>query len=129
VRIIIRTAPLEEIRNNQCGDWIVKQPEEIEIIAGRLPDPRHSFLIAIHELIEAELCRMRGITDEAVTKFDAEFERTRIDGFDEAGDHTSAPYHREHVFATNIERLLAAEMGVNWVEYEIAVAKFLTPRP
>jgi hypothetical protein len=48
-----------------------------------------------------------------------------VDDFDfscpkdvEPGDHPDAPYKREHCFATGIERLLAAELGVDWTAYE-----------
>jgi hypothetical protein len=36
----------------------------------------------------------------------------------EPGDHEHAPYRREHFFATNLERLLSAELGVDWFEYD-----------
>jgi hypothetical protein len=32
-----------------------------------------------------------------------------------------APYHKEHVLAENIERLLALQMGISWPDYEKAV--------
>jgi hypothetical protein len=40
----------------------------------------------------------------------------------EPGDDAKAPYHREHVFATKIERLLAVELGVNWRDYDREVS-------
>jgi hypothetical protein len=38
------------------------------------------------------------------------------------GDDPRAPYHKQHVFAENIERLLAAELGVDWSAYDKEVS-------
>ena len=35
-----------------------------------------------------------------------------------AGDNVNAPYRKEHFFATNLERLFASELGVDWFEYD-----------
>lgn len=40
---------------------------------------------------------------------------------DEPGDHTAAPYQREHSVATGVERILAALLDVKWKEYEAKV--------
>lgn len=39
-------------------------------------------------------------------------------GSREPGDDARAPYQREQFFATNLERLLAAELGVEWFAYD-----------
>ena len=49
--------------------------------------------------------------------FETEIEQGQRDDDEEPGDDPRAPYHREHVYATNVERMLAYEMGVNWDEY------------
>lgn len=36
----------------------------------------------------------------------------------EPDDQRSAPDCREHFFATNLERLLAAELDVDWFQYD-----------
>jgi hypothetical protein len=54
-----------------------------------------------------------------VDVFDMAYEKTRPDGDDsEPGDSPDAPYRNEHFFATSIERLIAAEFGVDWMLYE-----------
>jgi hypothetical protein len=105
------------------GDWQSKEvagKPEISVLVSNLGYEDYNFLIAIHELIEAYLCWKRGITDEEVTRFDKRFEELRkdkeVDG--EPGDDPYAPYKREHFFATNIERQLAHELGVDWGRYE-----------
>ena len=78
-----------------------------------------ALLVALHELIEVALCEERGITCEQVDNFDKSFELHREPGNkDEPGDDPAAPYRKEHFFATNLERLLAAELGIDWAEYE-----------
>jgi hypothetical protein len=68
------------------------------------------------------LCRERGVTEDSVTQFDLDFEAARPEGnTDEPGDDPSAPYQKEHQFATTVELLLAAELGVKWREYERAI--------
>ena len=59
----------------------------------------------------------------AIGSFDQAFEKKREQGLvrGEPGDAPDAPYRREHLFATNIERLLAAELGVDWAVYEAYV--------
>jgi hypothetical protein len=105
------------------GDWIPGEPVRIRV--SRMKDERYVFLVALHELIEYELCRMHGVTDREVVKFDVNFERERrahlhsIDA--EAGDDPRAPYRSEHGFATMIERMVAQKMGVSWSAYEGAV--------
>ena len=73
-------------------------------------------------MIEKELCRQRSISEPEITRFDVQFEEEREQGLhdpdEEPGDDLSAPYHREHVFATKLERMLAREMGVDWDAYE-----------
>jgi hypothetical protein len=85
-------------------------------------NPDHAFLILLHELVEAYLCQRREITEEAVTAFDAEFEANRPPGNeDENGDDPAAPYAKEHFAATNIERIMAGELGVVWSHYTDAI--------
>jgi hypothetical protein len=35
----------------------------------------------------------------------------------EPGDDPRAPYYREHQFASGMERLMAAELGIDWQQY------------
>ena len=87
-----------------------------------LSSPDREFLIAVHEMLEQYICKKRGIKIEDINAFDINFEEERKKGLhtpeDEPGDDKNAPYRREHFFATNIERQLAAELGVDWADYE-----------
>ncbi len=95
-------------------------------------DERYVFLVALHELVEYELCRMKGICDERVVDFDKKFEKERLVGlheeWEEPGDDPRAPYRKEHQFATMIERMVAQKLAVKWSEYGKTVTA-LGPRP
>ena len=83
----------------------------------------HERLVAIHELVEAILVQKRGISNDAITAFDQAYESARTGADDsEPGDDPTAPYHAEHCFATAIERRVAAELGVDWADYEARIA-------
>lgn len=117
------------VRNEQAGDWqFLLGMTHLTCKSIPLKDPRHQFLIQFHEMIEAVLCNYRSITDEDVSAFDAKFEEERAKGIhgetDEDGDDPRAPYRREHFTATTMERMMAAELGVDWKEYEQAIADY-----
>jgi hypothetical protein len=63
------------------------------------------------------------VSPAAVDKFDRAYEAKRKPGDDsELGDDPRAPYHKQHVFAEKIERLLATELGVDWPDYDKEVS-------
>lgn len=80
-----------------------------------MPDWRYEALVAVHEMVEMILVKHRGISEQAISEFDMALEQSREQGkvLGEPGDDPRAPYQREHFFATNLERLLAAELGVD----------------
>jgi hypothetical protein len=79
----------------------------------------YEFLVGIHEQVEAYLTWKRGIPEASITAFDVEYEGSRKEGnTSEPGDDPTAPYFREHQFATVIERAIAQELGVDWEKYE-----------
>lgn len=81
-------------------------------------DWRYEALVLIHELIEMFLTRHHGIKWEWIDAFDMAHPE-----LDDPGADPRAPYHREHLAATRIEKLLALLLGVKWSEYEAAFNK------
>jgi hypothetical protein len=73
-------------------------------------------LVAIHEMIEAYLCKRDGITDEQVTKFD-----TDNPLLEEPGDDLAAPYHQQHVIAMEIEKACATATRTDWKAHDLWV--------
>jgi hypothetical protein len=124
-KIEIEFIPHAEQRYDTCGDWTGEwgpkaDQKTLRIRVSRLGSPREMFLIAIHELVEALLCEAAGVTEDEVDEWDRGYPE-RPDYADsplEPGDHRVAPYNRQHRIATGIEVLLAAEMDVDWTEYE-----------
>lgn len=113
MRVQIETILHEEQRYTTVGDWFLDDSGKLIIRVSQLSDWRREMLIAIHELIEWFLCQNSGIDQKTVDKFDMEFK-----GDDEPGDDPKAPYVKQHCIATGIERLLCAELGISWKEYE-----------
>lgn len=125
-----------------AGDYSDGPDRSYRIRVSSLNDEKMEFLVAIHELVEFALCRAAGIRPEETTQFDVLYERARIerrvdgtstadaellhrfgcqcdiDKFSEPGDDQHAPYYAEHQYATSVERMMAAGMGVPWNEYE-----------
>lgn len=126
----ISQVPHRKQRYETVGDWIPGKPAQIRV--SKMRDQRYVFLVALHEMIEYELCRMHGITDREVVAFDVNFEAERRMNLHpmeaEPGDHPKAPYRNEHEFATMVEMMVAQKLGVSWSDYEKTVLA-LGPRP
>jgi hypothetical protein len=118
LHIVIETIDHSKQRYPTVGDWQIDKAGNLHITVSKMSDQRYEFLIGMHEAIEAYLAIHAGVSPEAVDKFDRAYEAKRKPGDDsEPGDDPRAPYHREHVFATKVERLLAHELGVDWSAY------------
>lgn len=113
-RIIIEALPPDQMRldaykEEGCGDWFVNKANgdiHIRVAGPDVWDHEESFLIALHELIEARLCFKVGVTQGAVDAFDQAFTGER-----EPGDDASAPYQRQHRQACMIEHTMALFFG------------------
>jgi hypothetical protein len=117
MKTIICNIPHKKQRYPTVGDWTVSKGV-LTIKVSRMSDWRYELLVGLHELVEASLCRQRNISQETVDAFDTNFERKRKAGnVDEPGDDPKAPYRVEHFAATNLERLMAIELGVDWYAY------------
>ena len=119
MKINIESIPHHEQRYPTVGDyWEEDGVEQVRVSA--MEDWRYEILVTVHELIEMALVRHRGIAEQEITEFDVRYERLREQGLvsGEPGDAAKAPYRREHFFATNVERLFAAELDVDWATYD-----------
>ena len=118
--IVIEVINHKEQRYPTLGDWEFSQPvvgrENLLIRVSDTGVSEFNQLIAIHELIEALLCKVNGVTQQEVDEWDM----SHLE-LPEPGDHIQAPYHMEHYFASIIEHMVATEMGVVWEDYEQAV--------
>ena len=109
------------IRNKQCGDWRFGKRGSIVALSARMEDPRSEVAVSIHEFIEAWLCRDAEISDEEVTAFDLKFELERTEGLHsdsaENGDDPRAPYRKQHVAATKVEKAVCKALGLSWADH------------
>jgi len=114
MRIEIKTVDPSAMRYPTAGDWewlpdgalMLKVPE----YGGR---DVSVLLVALHEMVEAFLCKRDGITDEQVTKFDTDNPK-----LEEPGDDPGAPYHRQHVIAMALEREAALATSTDWETHD-----------
>lgn len=125
LNIKIKTIANQKQRYNTVGDYQTDASGEKKILVSEMEDVRYELLIAVHELIEAALCDERGISEKDIDAFDMAFEKNRLleNIVTEPGDDANAPYNKEHVFATKIERMIADELGVDWDTYSNACSK------
>lgn len=100
-------------RYNTAGDFFDIPGDITFFRISDMGNEDYNFLIAIHELIEAHLCRKRNISFESIDHFDM-----NNLGLDDPGSSKKAPYHLEHMFALKIEKIIARELKVNWKKYE-----------
>lgn len=116
MRVEIQTIPHSDQRYDTIGDWIPTPGGNIVIYVSSLDDWKKELLVGIHELIEAALCKDRGIREEDVTTWDKDHPDA-----DEPGGVRGAPYFDEHAFAEHIEYQVAEQLGVRWASYERAI--------
>jgi hypothetical protein len=113
VQIIIETVPQSRQAYDTAGDWRWRNGT-LHITVSAMSNWRYEALVAIHETVEALLCRSRGVSEQAVTAWDTGPGKR----LDDPGDDPRSPYHAEHVAATRIEREFAKELAVNWRAYD-----------
>lgn len=125
MKITIQSCPQERIRSNQSGDWWAHGEHQYTIHVLDTLLPESQLAIAIHELIEAYLCRKNGVTDGDVCAFDEHYEAERKEGKhksdEEPGDDPGAPYRKEHAAATHVERAACHAFELSWQSHEQAV--------
>lgn len=116
----IQTAPRHLVRCDQLGDWHINGRILVRVLENTISE-ESELAVAIHELVEAFLCRRDGVTDEAVVEFDTMFEKEREAGYhsetDEDGDDFRAPYREQHMKATHVERAVCHALGITWEQH------------
>ncbi|HEY1645805.1 MAG TPA: hypothetical protein VGF75_05550 [Candidatus Saccharimonadales bacterium] len=119
--VSISVIPHKDQRYETVGDWLYIG-NSLHIFVSDMGNDNYHQLVAIHEYIEALLCRAAGIAEEDVTAFDKAFEEKRESGNnEEPGNDPKAPYYAQHQFATQIEKILSVKLGVDWETYDEAV--------
>ena len=118
MKVEITSIPQAQMRYSSLGDYVRTADDALYIKVQEFPDWRYEFLIALHEFIEEALTKQRGIAEPDIKAFD----EAHLDA-DDPGMLPDAPYHKEHLFADAVERIMALQLGVDWAAYEVACAK------
>jgi hypothetical protein len=113
MNVTITTIPHSQQRYETVGDWQFDEFSNLSIKVSGTSDWRMTMAVGVHELVEALLCKDRGISEAEVDEFDMAYK-----GDGEPGNDPSCPYYDEHQVATIIERLLIRELGLNWQDYD-----------
>lgn len=98
-------------RNNQLGDYYKKGKTDFFEIK-KLGNKDQEKLVFLHEFIEQWLTEREGIREEDIFAFDEAHPNCP-----EPGMLPDSPYRKQHIFAENIERIVAHEIGINFEEY------------
>lgn len=116
-------------RYNTVGDYS-RVKGKILVLVSDMGDWKLEYLIAYHELTEIALCIDAGITDKMIDDFDFWFEEkfSQSESYSEPGDHPDCPYYSQHQFATKLEKIMADELGVDWVQYEEKIHELMLVR-
>ncbi len=96
-----------------AGDYFLLKDDVWHFRIAKMSDPRYEFLCLIHEEVEWFLTQQAGITEPMIAKFDMDHPK-----LDDPGTDKRAPYHKQHMMAMQVEKLLARLMGVNWKKYD-----------
>lgn len=115
MKISIETIAHKDQRYDTIGDWFYRKDETLCIKISEMNEDSE-LLVAIHELVEAYLCKKAGVTQEQVDEWDMPFKD--FTGNYEPGDDPKAPYHRQHTLAMATERFLCALFDLKWDEHE-----------
>lgn len=127
MKVTIETIPHSQQEYETIGDWKWTKTRNgsedlLWIGVSELGDWRKEMAVAVHELVEALLCRQAEISTQAVDQFDLNYENARTVSDDsEPGDDPTAPYRDQHCYATAVERMLIPLFGLSWKEYEDAI--------
>lgn len=107
----IRTIPHHAQRYPTIGDYFPHGGTNL-IFVSELGNKDYEFLVAIHELVEMYLCQKHGIKESDITAFDIAHQDI------DPGLSKEAPYHKEHMAALKVEKMIAKELKVDWNKYE-----------
>ena len=82
----------------------------------RMDDWRYEACLFIHEFVEMCLTRLDGVEWKDIDAFDMGPGKDS----DDPGTMPEAPYHKQHMLATVMERKMCQLLGVDWEEYDKA---------
>lgn len=113
-----RTILHSQERYDSAGDYWTDINKIDQYRISKLPQGwRAELAVFIHEMVEYQLCKEAGIKEKDITKFDIK------SGHSDPGTLKDAPYHKQHMEATKIEKLVIKLLGCDWDEYDKSFEK------
>lgn len=116
-KVVIDFVPHNKQRYDTTGDWYFDKldPTILHVVVSQSENPAYHSAVAIHEMFEAMLCNLNGVTEEQVDNFD--MGEGAAYG-DDRGSHPDAPYGTQHRVATMVENMFILSAGISMVQYE-----------
>jgi hypothetical protein len=94
------------------GDWIWLPDGTLQIFVPEYGNKNSAMLVAVHELVEAWLCRADGISEEVVSGWDLD----HLDA-EEPAEVKGSPYFRQHKVATAVEKKICDALQIDWNDH------------
>ncbi len=117
---VINSIPHKNQRYDTVGDWqetFSGRPGEFLRFKISRMNLISEFAVLIHEMIEWFFCKLAGITSEQVDAWDMGEGKD----LDDPGSDPRAPYHLQHMFALQVERMIVEQAGITWEIHEEAL--------
>jgi len=100
-------------RYNTCGDWRFSPQDELFVFISDCGNWQSELLVAVHEIVEAFLCKATGVSEAEVDKWDMANLNEK-----DPGILKGCPYRNQHISAEFVERLVARLLNTDWKEHE-----------
>jgi|SRR5215831_2057668 len=106
-----KTIPAIDMRYATLGDYFTELGT-IHFRVSSFGNADYEFLVFLHEVVEKQLARKMGISEQAIDAWDLSHEDA-----EEPGELPDCPYREAHMRAEAIERVVAVDLGVDWDDY------------
>jgi hypothetical protein len=119
----VKTIPHNDQRYETIGDWFM-EGGCLQVRVSSMANSDYEFLVAIHEIIEKQLCKKMGITEQQVDAWDLMHEDNP-----EPGAMEGCPYREAHMISEGVERALAVKLAVDWEHYGQTIKHVMETAP
>jgi hypothetical protein len=125
--INIRVIPHSDQAYRTVGNYWYDKEGILQIRVSDMKNPKYHMLVILHEIIEQFITENDNppIEEKTITDFDLFYEKSRdlglVPELSEPGFSHESPYRKHHTISCGIEMVLAALVGVDWLEYDKAV--------
>lgn len=113
-KINIEIIPHNKQRYNTAGDYFLDNRGIWQFRISEMKNIYYEMFVLIHELWEwLRVVIVKGIPEPIIAQFD----KDHIEHPD-PGTLKNAPYHKEHMESTSIEKFLIKKVKLNWKTYD-----------